>query len=384
MRRFETRLKDSITENQVHNSGIVFAISKQTMAILPYPNNYPLYARLVPRITGSLSLLGSIFIAYDVVKRKSLAKVHHRILFGMSLADIVSSFCTILGRVPATRGDEVFPGYGSTGLCTAQGFFYQTILSVVAYNFSLALYYLLIIRYNLSESTLKNLEYLMHSFSALVFIGSAVTLASMEMFNPDYFLCFINSSPPGCLLDCDRGQRPSLFRWLFFYGPAWIMIFLISSMMMLLYWTVRRQEGRMDRFRFKGKQQTTNNQGNSHDIATGPEFIDTENSETGQVKVSQGANKLPVVPTQNRERSRQVAVQGLWYTVPFYLTWVFPLTAHALGTNWIEQKGTPLLVLVAIFLPLQGFMNALVYVRPSLQSRIDRYKSSTRATRNSA
>lgn len=355
----DTRLFDwTYPRSQTNND-------KATMAILPYLTNYPLYARLVPRITSSLSLLGSFFIAYDVVNRKALEKVHHRILFGMSLADMISSFCTFLGRVPATRGDDVFPGYGNPALCTAQGFFYQSILSVVAYNFSLALYYLLLVRYNLSEPTLKKLEIIMHAFSVLVFVGSAVTLSSIRMFNPDYFLCFINSSPPGCVSDCDRGHSPSLFRWLFFYGPAWTMIFLISAMMLLLYWTVRNQEGRMDRFRFNGQATNHSNPPPDH----------SNTSENQHTKVRQTTGT-----TDNRERSRRVAVQGLWYTLPFYLTWIFPLTAHALGPDWIGQKGTPLLILVAIFLPLQGFMNAIVYARPMLQSRLDRYISTTRTT----
>jgi hypothetical protein len=156
------------------------------MAVLPHLLNYPPYAHLLPRITGSLSFLGSSYIIYDVVKNKKLAKVHHRILFGMSLSDLVASFCTVLGRVPATRGDEVFPGYGSQPFCTAQGFFYQTILSVIAYNFSLSLYYLLLIRYNLCERTMKRLEAVMHVFSFSVFpISAFVLLVSDSSRFPD-------------------------------------------------------------------------------------------------------------------------------------------------------------------------------------------------------
>jgi hypothetical protein len=64
--------------------------------------NYPPHAYVIPRIIGTLSLLGSSYIIYDVVKRKSLAKVHHQILFGMSLAD--------MGRLPATRGRRGLSG----------------------------------------------------------------------------------------------------------------------------------------------------------------------------------------------------------------------------------------------------------------------------------
>lgn len=334
----------------VHKTRSITAPQKSTlsrMALFPYLINYPPYARIIPRITGSLSLAGSAFIVYHVVRRKKLAKVQHRILLGMSLADMVSSICTILGRIPATRNDAVFPGYGTTGLCTAQGFFYQTILAVLAYNFSLAVYYVLIVRYGWKDFQLKRLELCMHLFSFLVFLGSAVTLVSLQMLNPDYFLCFINSSPPGCESDCDRGNHPTELRWTFFYGPAWSMIGLITAMMILLYWTVRNQESRMDRYRF-----------NTH-LADGDDDV------------------------VHRERSRRVAVQGLWYTVPFYFTWIFPLTAHALGPTWIGRKGTPLLVLVALFLPLQGLMNALVYARPMLLAWLQNHQLSSSTNGNS-
>jgi hypothetical protein len=209
------------------------------------------------------------------------------------------------------------------------------------------------------------------------------------MFNPDYFGCFINSSPPGCIYDCARGGRPSMFRWLFFYGPAWTMIVLISAMMTLLYWTVLNQERRMDRFRFRAEATASgNNQKNALDhTVVHTESTIGDNGESGKTVITPAQHHAEhPQQAENRERSNQVAIQGLWYTVPFVLTWIFPLIAHALGPAWIGRKGKPLLVLVVIFLPLQGFMNALVYVRPKLQSRFcsKRTGSGTRTRRSSS
>lgn len=352
------------------------------MDLVPDPEgllNYPAYARIIPRIAGLLSLLGSVLIAYDLVSRKRLAKVHHRILFGMSLADIVSSICTVLGRIPVVRDDEVFPGYGNQVSCTTQGFLYQSVLAVLSYNLCLAIYYVLLVCYNWTEPQIARFERAMHLCSVGVFLGSAITLASLRMFNPDYFVCFIQSSPAGCVEDCDRGGHPSEYRWAFFYGPAWTMIVCITVLMLLLYYTVWKQERRMDQFVF-GVQPASSNlttaRGGKGQQQQQPSATQS-NTDNTSAELTPGSKPLRSTiqaQTPSYVLSRRVAVQGLLYTVPFYVTWIFPLAAHALGPTWIGQHGQPLLILVAIFLPLQGLGNGLVYARPLLLQQWEKRK----------
>jgi hypothetical protein len=58
-----------------------------------------------------------------------------------------------------------------------------------------------------------------------------------------------------------------------------------------------------------------------------------------------------------------VAKQGLWYLFPFYATWVFPV-ATEITEMATAQYFNPMVILVAFFLPFQGALNFIIYMRP--------------------
>ena len=63
------------------------------------------------------------------------------------------------------------------------------------------------------------------------------------------------------------------------------------------------------------------------------------------------------------KKSRMVAKQGLWYLLPFYATWVFPVATEI--TEMITAKYfDQMVILVAFFLPFQGALNFVIYMRP--------------------
>jgi len=80
---------------------------------------------IIPHVTGTLSVLGSCWILYDVwtrLKRKKSITTYHRILMGMSVYDAVCSFSLGLSTWPMPIGTEgVYAAVGNTQTCTAQG-----------------------------------------------------------------------------------------------------------------------------------------------------------------------------------------------------------------------------------------------------------------------
>ena len=89
---------------------------------------------LIPRITGSLSLIGSSFIMYDLLKcvKQKLDKksIVNRILLCLSISDAFALVsCWILGVLPVPKElNEVYNRntfYGNTTTCTIQEFVYQ-------------------------------------------------------------------------------------------------------------------------------------------------------------------------------------------------------------------------------------------------------------------
>jgi hypothetical protein len=88
------------------------------------------------------------------------------------------------------------------------------------------------------------------------------------------------------------------------------------------------------------------------------------------------SNRL-LVKLRRKERERNVLIQCLFYLTAFYMTWVCPTALRVKQST----SGTPsfgLLLCVGIFLPLQGFFNVLVYLRP----RFQQYKKRNRGRRS--
>lgn len=68
-------------------------------------------------------------------------------------------------------------------------------------------------------------------------------------------------------------------------------------------------------------------------------------------------------------QSVRVAMQSLCYVGAFFLTWTFPFVSTLQSEFSNTKKQYWLELMVAIFLPLQGFFNCLVYVRPRFLNR---------------
>ena len=81
---------------------------------------------IVPKVTGTLSLLSSSYIVKDVLQDpKKRYNTYHRIMLGMSVGDIVWSFnAFILGSWPAPNGSRLY-ALGNMQTCDAQGFVNQ-------------------------------------------------------------------------------------------------------------------------------------------------------------------------------------------------------------------------------------------------------------------
>jgi hypothetical protein len=126
------------------------------------------YAALVPRFTGSLSAISSALIIYIILRSQTrLSSIYHRIMFGMSLADICGSIAMALTSLPMPSympQEEVF-GYSWAGTrlgnqytCNAQGFFSTFgMASVLCFDVMLCVYYACSIAFSMKERNIKNM-----------------------------------------------------------------------------------------------------------------------------------------------------------------------------------------------------------------------------------
>ena len=127
-------------------------------------------------------MLGDAWVIFDILwrrkKRKNLSLTsYHRIIMVLSIWD----FLTIsLGKFPASWAmpedtPNVYYASGNRQTCTMQGFFIQFSLIVPIYNAMTALYYLVVIRYELNNRDIsEKYEKWMHICPFVISLSFAI------------------------------------------------------------------------------------------------------------------------------------------------------------------------------------------------------------------
>lgn len=263
----------------------------------------------------------------------------------------MSSLSLSLSTWPIPRGTEhAFGAIGNTQTCTAQGFFNQLLLGGPLYNLMLAIYYLLIGKYNLTEEEIaRRYEKYMHVTAILTTLGFAIAGLPLTLYNNANLWCWIASYPEESEslsgenhdITCERGHGSWLYRWLFFYAPLWFIIAAITIIMIMLTISIRTEEKRF--IEMQRQDRSISSVGNRRGIPTGS-----------------NASKDPRVEAFNLERSRKMFFQALFYVSAFYATWWAP-TLNRFIPMITGKSYFFFMLATTIFAPLQGFLNFLVY-----------------------
>jgi hypothetical protein len=334
-----------------HFSSIEYGQRAKTSTKMSFSSKQKAMA-IAPKITSALSIAGSCIIVFQVLKggrserKRKLSTVSNRLLLGMSICDILVSACFFLTSWPIPRGTyNVYGAVGTQGTCIAQGFFSQFSIAVVMYNAMLALFYLIKIRWQWRDNRIATkVEPFMHAYALLFGIGTSAAGVALDLYNNDIWECWISPMPLDCKeswdnhgeTTCIRGNNASLYRWVFYYAPLWCAILFVTVVMFLVYRAVRSVEKKNEKY-------------------------------------------LPAGVRAHRKHSKQVAEQGFWYCGAFYITWIFPTITRL--TQVINHEAPyPLVIITAMFVPLQGFFNCLVYMHPRYKRERDGRRSQSSST----
>ena len=252
-----------------------------------------LLLEIIPRITGSLSILGSSYILIDVgwiqrrdkMRRKRRRqgsshyggggggdrvqennnnnnnnitghnntrrmKVSDRFLLGMSGCDIIASVGT-----PVILNLALPPPYGNgnQATCNAQGFSSQFVTATSLYTACLALTYLLVIKFKYRERQLYRLEWIIHFLILSFVVISGTTSVVLGLYNPTPSVCTMTGYPIGCpeIAPCLRGENAATWRLPFRTIPEYTALGFSVIAMVLIYWRVRHIEGKARRWTFQ-------------------------------------------------------------------------------------------------------------------------------------
>jgi len=138
--------------------------------------------------------------------------------------------------------------------CNVQGFFFVLggTLSPF-YNCALSVYYLYVIKFNYSETKIKKkVEPCLHAVPWAWALFSAIYALASKSINPNPANCAVNAAPFDCTdidgIDCERGAYSTTLRWVFQGAPFLTIFFAICVIMVVVYFTVWKQERRMKRY----------------------------------------------------------------------------------------------------------------------------------------
>lgn len=267
---------------------------------------------IVPKISGLLSLIGSLCIITSILspkrnqnverrinrnpdrnrtvkrvrrvrtrRRKRRARgqrsnVQKRLFLGLSFCDIIQSSCYIASTWPIPKHiiyDNIKFNIGNQTSCNIQGFLIlYGAMSVPLYNAFLCVYYYICVKVkNLSQKRIaKRIEPFFHITALALPLNFCIYGLLNNMFNATSAACFLVPYPRRCVdeefdIDCVRGEDSLKLRRVCIGVILLCFIIMIVSLT-LLYKLVRKQEIRMDRYSFS-KSQSIENGWDTHEVS---------------------------------------------------------------------------------------------------------------------
>jgi hypothetical protein len=332
---------------------------------VPYSDHQQKSLLIIQFCSGCLSVIGSSLILYLVWKspNSSHTKRRHgrlqrgngtklpfeRIMIGLSISDLLHSLRCMTMDIPVPRD---IPGtqfaFGNQASCSAQGFFAQLSIIGLYYSTSLSIYFVLCINPNIDDNTIKQrYEPFLHAIPIMFSILSAFVGLFLGMNNPSPSgqECWLAPSPFGCdndhdYTDCTRGKHARLLV-MYSVATGWVCFLIIVCCMISIYTISWRQQRKMD-------------------LNYSSSFSETMQRRSSIFR----SNKNTEFTQGNKNKLRCIAIQAFLYISVVFFTWIWSFINIILMDGWRNKAVFGISVLEKFFLPLQGFLNLLIYIRP--------------------
>jgi len=332
---------------------------------------------IIQTVTASVSLIASTTIIWIIFRsRTRLSTTFHRLLFGLCIADIISSFAQSLSTsmVPNEINYYIWNARGNVHSCDAQGFL--IVLGDVAasgYNCSLCLYYLSVVKYNKTDEYIRTkLEPCFHGLPIAVACIAAITGLAKQSFNSTLVNCFpATYSPPHCTgyedgeipegfnIPCGRGSDVNYGFLIFFVlktvviGPSVIIV-----TMMMMYLEVRKIEKKLQKYGVGALRANLQSRQDEAEPAMSSSVL------SRLIKLRDSHQNRSSRSNNSSRQSRTVLHRALSYAMANVATFIFPWIVLIRRIAGVEP-GIFIWEKMALFLfPMQGFFNFLVFIYP--------------------
>ncbi len=315
-------------------------------------------------VSSSLvSTCSSILVIYIIMRSAKGLKgsVYHRILFGMSVFDILQSLAISFVTLPMPK-DMIYRQYqghviGNNLTCQIQGFAVAMgSITGIMYNLMLSIYYLFSIRYNMPDDVFsKRLEPCLHTVSVLVGIATAFMLLRDTGMNPNPThsnWCAANAYPYYCSSFVDENADKQKLKE---YGGIFngcLLLGVLVLCMVLIVLKVRKQ----------GKDAANDNENDDNlNTSDGEEHP----SSALRTRSRQSAyNSLQTrTPEQLLHNTGIITRQAWAYTIinlfNYFMIFALPIAREILNNpippTWFQA-------MVLVLRPLQGLFNCMIFI----------------------
>lgn len=279
------------------------------------------------------------------------SSVWHRIIFGVSVADIIQSLGILTGpfSVPSDVPQALW-SLGNVTSCRISGFMFNVgSMSVPMYILFFAYYCLCKVKQRMDDTDFACLEWKVHIFIVLFTVGicTASLLTDSVQSCPYGIVCTFSASPAGCQIlpelygECDRRseQYAQLYYSILLFGVYFFCFIGIVICMFQVCWYVIFVKKSMN----QGLRLTTDHE------TLSPYF---ERGGRGRVQHLE------------RIQIREFFIQASLYVSVYLITYVFWMVLIMFIVLKTELPPLWIATTAAIFYPIGGVLNILVYFRP--------------------
>jgi len=359
---------------------------------------------IIVRTTGSVSTIASTCLAVHILRSNhGLSTTYHRLVFGLCISDILSSFGFALASTMVPKEmNYLAPGaQGNTATCTTQGFILAVgVIAANLYNCSICLYYLSIIKYNKKDEYIRNkLEPWFHGISIIIPLVVGFIFMTMKAYNVNKSACFIvPNNPPHCIgyesgdtpegfnIPCGRGdggENPILYlvtSIVAFGSPLIFTPTVIVGIMLLMYRSVSKIEQKMQNYgvmslRLNAQSVVVRNRGENTETNNRTRRSPTEQGMMNRIKRSVLVCMIPRCclhrddqPRTSRSKIRVTSQKRaiLHMAAGYSLAWALVIIPFMIF--FYLHQSYAAVILNACLTPLQGLFNFLVFMSPKVRS----------------
>ena len=355
---------------------------------------------IIVRTTGPVSTIASTVLLVHILRSNhGLSTTYHRLVFGLCIADILSSFANALGSTMVPKEMNYFApsAQGNTATCTAQGFLITVGVNIAnMYNCSICFYYLSIIRYNKKDEYIRNkLEPWFHGISIVIPLVVDFIIMAMKGYNASGGVaCFmVPNDPPHCIgyengdtpegfsIPCGRGdggENPILYlvMEIVAFGPTLIITpTVIVGTMILMYRSVSKIEKNMRNYGVNALRLKARSGGGNHGNTAETNSTRSANDQGIMSRIKRLLMRMipPCLhsrddqPPKSRSTRATFKKRAILYMAAGYaLAWAFVFVPFMIAFFIHESRATA--ILNACLTPLQGLFNFLVFMSPKVRS----------------